>query len=596
MIPQEYIQEVVRRNDIEEVIGQYVQLRRRGRTLSGLCPFHNEKTPSFVVYPDTQSFYCFGCGAAGDVISFVRKYNNLGYVESIKQLAARAGMPLPEEEDREAKARQRLLEINRSAARYFYEQLNARTPEAAQARRYWKEKRGLSDAAIRRFGLGYAPDDFGGLLHYLKRRGFTEGELEHSGLVKRSAKGNLYDIFRHRVMVPIIDVRGSIIAFGGRVLDDSKPKYINSPETMVYHKSRTLFALNIAKKSTAKRYILCEGYMDVISMHEAGFDTAVCACGTALTAEQVKLLSEYADEVVLSYDSDEAGQKATERSLALFANSPVKVSVLSYQGAKDPDEFIKKYGRERFEMLLNGTANPTEFQLKKAKAKYDLRSDDGRLSYIREAIDILTGHAVSPTARDVYAGRLAEETGVSKQAVLSQLDGALRAADRRSRRKEQKDLAQQGIAADIRIPYTQGGDAALGAASASRQLVAALLQDPDQIPYVRDRLQMDGVVLPEMQQALQGIFRCADERLPVNLTSLQQLLDEKAFQQAALAQAQNHGQRLARQDIDMYLDRLNNAKPVSQRVAGTSDDQFLNFFANVKKEKGVQDPPPDNGG
>ncbi|WP_300368895.1 DNA primase [uncultured Subdoligranulum sp.] len=596
MIPQEYIQEVVRRNDIEEVIGQYVQLRRRGRTLSGLCPFHNEKTPSFVVYPDTQSFYCFGCGAAGDVINFVRKYNNLGYVESIKQLAARAGMPLPEEEDREAKARQRLLEINRSAARYFYEQLNARTPEAAQARRYWKEKRGLSDAAIRRFGLGYAPDDFGGLLHYLRRRGFTEAELEHSGLVKRSAKGNLYDIFRHRVMVPIIDVRGSIIAFGGRVLDDSKPKYINSPETMVYHKSRTLFALNIAKKSTAKRYILCEGYMDVISMHEAGFDTAVCACGTALTAEQVKLLSEYADEVVLSYDSDEAGQKATERSLALFANSPVKVSVLSYQGAKDPDEFIKKYGRERFEMLLNGTANPTEFQLKKVKAKYDLRSDDGRLSYIREAIDILTGHAVSPTARDVYAGRLAEETGVSKQAVLSQLDGALRAADRRSRRKEQKDLAQQGIAADIRIPYTQGGDAALGAASASRQLVAALLQDPDQIPYVRDRLQMDGVVLPEMQQALQGIFRCADERLPVNLTSLQQLLDEKAFRQAALAQAQNHGQRLARQDIDMYLDRLNNAKPVSQRVAGTSDDQFLNFFANVKKEKGVQDPPPDNGG
>lgn len=591
MIPQEYIQEVVRRNDIEEVVGQYVQLRRRGRTLSGLCPFHNEKTPSFVVYPDTQSFYCFGCGAAGDVINFVRKYNNLGYVESVKQLAARVGMPLPEEEDREARARQRLLEINRSAARYFYEQLNARTPEAAQARRYWKEKRGLSDAAIRRFGLGYAPEDFGGLLHYLRRRGFSEGELEHSGLVKRSAKGNLYDIFRHRVMVPIIDVRGSIIAFGGRVLDDSKPKYINSPETMVYHKSRTLFALNIAKKSPHKRYILCEGYMDVISMHEAGFDTAVCACGTALTAEQVRLLSEYADEVVLSYDSDEAGQKATERSLGLFANSPVKVSVLSYQGAKDPDEFIKKYGRERFEMLLNGTANPTEFQLKKARAKYDLRSDDGRLSYIREAIDILTARGVTPTARDVYAGRLAEETGVSKQAVLSQMQGALRAAERRGRRREQKDLAQQGIAADIRVPYTQGGEAALGAASAGRQLVAALLQDPEQIPYVRARLSMDTLLLPEVQQAVQAIYRCADEKQPVNLTSLQQLLDEKAFQQAALAQAQNHGQQLTRQDIDMYLERLQNARPISERVAGTSDDQFLDFFANVKKEKGVGEPP-----
>lgn len=593
MIPQEYIQEVVRRNDIEEVVGQYVQLRRRGRTLSGLCPFHNEKTPSFVVYPDTQSFYCFGCGAAGDVISFVRKYNNLGYVETIKQLASRVGMPLPDEEDKEARARQRLLEINRSAARYFYEQLNAKTPEAALARRYWKEKRGLSDAAIRRFGLGYAPEDFGGLLHYLKRRGFTEWELEHSGLVKRSAKGNLYDIFRHRVMVPIIDVRGSIIAFGGRVLDDSKPKYINSPETMVYHKSRTLFALNIAKKSPSKRYILCEGYMDVIAMHEAGFDTAVCACGTALTAEQVKLLSEYADEVILSYDSDEAGQKATERSLGLFANSPVKVSVLSYQGAKDPDEFIKKYGRERFEMLLNGTANPTEFQLKKTKAKYDLRSDDGRLNYIREAIDILAGYSVSPTARDVYAGRLAEETGVSKQAVVSQLQGALRAAERRGRRKEQKQLAQQGVAADIRVPYTQGGDAALGAASAGRQLVAALLQDPEQIPYVRARLDMASVPLPETQQALQAIFQCAQENQPVNLTSLQQRLDEKAFQQAAYAQAQNHDQKLTRRDIDMYLERLQSANPVSKQVAGTSDEQFLQFFGSLKKEKGVQDPQQD---
>ena len=593
MIPQEYIQEVVRRNDIEEVVGQYVQLRRRGRTLSGLCPFHNEKTPSFVVYPDTQSFYCFGCGAAGDVISFVRKYNNLGYVETIKQLASRVGMPLPDEEDKEARARQRLLEINRSAARYFYEQLNAKTPEAALARRYWKEKRGLSDAAIRRFGLGYAPEDFGGLLHYLKRRGFTEWELEHSGLVKRSAKGNLYDIFRHRVMVPIIDVRGSIIAFGGRVLDDSKPKYINSPETMVYHKSRTLFALNIAKKSPSKRYILCEGYMDVIAMHEAGFDTAVCACGTALTAEQVKLLSEYADEVILSYDSDEAGQKATERSLGLFANSPVKVSVLSYQGAKDPDEFIKKYGRERFEMLLNGTANPTEFQLKKTKAKYDLRSDDGRLNYIREAIDILAGYGVSPTARDVYAGRLAEETGVSKQAIVSQLQGALRAAERRSRRKEQKQLAQQGVAADIRVPYTQGGDAALGAASAGRQLVAALLQDPEQIPYVRARLDMASVLLPETQQALQAIFQCAQENQPVNLTSLQQRLDEKAFQQAAYAQAQNHDQKLTRRDIDMYLERLQSVNPVSKQVAGTSDEQFLQFFGSLKKEKGVQDPQQD---
>ena len=593
MIPQEYIQEVVRRNDIEEVVGQYVKLRRTGRTMTGLCPFHNEKTPSFVVYPDTQSFYCFGCGAAGDVIGFVRKYNNLGYVESVKQLASRAGMPLPEESDHEATARQRLLEINRCAARYFYENLNAQTEEAALARRYWKEKRGLSDAAIRRFGLGYAPDEGFGLVNYLKRRGFRDDELEHSGLIRRSERGNLYTIFRHRVMVPIIDVRGAIIAFGGRVLDDSKPKYINSPETMVYHKSRTLFALNIAKKSKAKRYILCEGYMDVISMHEAGFDTAVCACGTALTAEQAKLLSEYAEEVILSYDSDEAGQKATERSLGILASTPLKVSVLSYQGAKDPDEFIKKYGRERFEMLLNGTANPTEFQLKKAKAKYDLRSDDGRLSYIREAIGILTERGVSPTARDVYAGRIAEETGVSKQAIVSQIGGARHTAERRSRRQEQRDLSKEGIAADIRVPYTSSGESALAAASAARQLVAAMLQDAGQVPYIREHLDMETILVPEMRNVMQAIFRCADSGQPINLTALQQYLNDNELQEVGKAQAFNHATRLQRQDIDMYLERLQTAKPLDEKVKSMDDTQFTDFFADLGKKKGAHQPGAD---
>ena len=593
MIPQEYIQEVVRRNDIEEVVGQYVKLRRTGHTMTGLCPFHNEKTPSFVVYPDTQSFYCFGCGAAGDVIGFVRKYNNLGYVESVKQLASRAGMPLPEESDHEATARQRLLEINRCAARYFYENLNAQTEEATLARRYWKEKRGLSDAAIRRFGLGYAPDEGFGLVNYLKRRGFRDDELEHSGLIRRSERGNLYTIFRHRVMVPIIDVRGAIIAFGGRVLDDSKPKYINSPETMVYHKSRTLFALNIAKKSKAKRYILCEGYMDVISMHEAGFDTAVCACGTALTAEQAKLLSEYAEEVILSYDSDEAGQKATERSLGILASTPLKVSVLSYQGAKDPDEFIKKYGRERFEMLLNGTANPTEFQLKKAKAKYDLRSDDGRLSYIREAIGILTERGVSPTARDVYAGRIAEETGVSKQAIVSQIGGAMHTAERRSRRQEQRDLSKEGIAADIRVPYTSSGESALAAASAARQLVAAMLQDAGQVPYIREHLDMETILVPEMRNVMQAIFRCADSGQPINLTALQQYLNDNELQEVGKAQAFNHATRLQRQDIDMYLERLQTAKPLDEKVKSMDDTQFTDFFADLGKKKGAHQPGAD---
>ena len=592
MIPQEYIQEVVRRNDITELVGRYVQLRRRGRTMVGLCPFHNEKSPSFTVYPENQSFYCFGCGVGGDPITFVRKINNLSYVEAVKELASRAGMPMPEEDDKEGRARGRLLEINRCAARYFYEQLNAHTPEAAAARRYWKEKRGLSDAAIRRFGLGYAPEDFGGLLHYLRHRGFAEDELEHSGLVKRSQKGNLFDIFRHRVMVPIIDVRGNIIAFGGRVLDDSKPKYINSPETMIYKKSRTLFALNVAKKAASRRFILCEGYMDVISMHEAGFDTAVCACGTALTQEQVKLMSEYADEAVLCYDSDEAGQKATERSLHLFENSPVKVSVLSIPGAKDPDEFIRRYGRERFEMLLNGTANPTEFELGKAKKKYDLRTDDGRLEYIREAIDILAAGAVSPTARDVYAGRIAGETGVAKQAVTAQLESALHGAARRARRAEQRQMNEHGNAAGIRVPYERGGQNAMGPAKAARQLVAALLQDPETVGYVRERLDLDTVPEDEIRLAIKAVYDLADAGQPVNATSLQSALqDEKAYNLAMHVQAENADQRLQRQDVDMYLERLRRATPMSSRAAQTDDDGFRQLFANIRREKHADAPP-----
>ena len=592
MIPHEYIEELTRRTDIVDVVGNYVQLKRKGRLYGGLCPFHSEKTPSFYVYPDTQSFYCFGCGVGGDVIHFVRRINSIDYTEAVKMLAARAGMPEPQEDDKTGRLRSRILSMNKEAARYFHACLNSTVEEARQARAYWR-RRGLDDKTIVRFGLGYAPNDGQALYQFLRDKGYNQQELDASGLFKRSASGRIYCLFWKRVMTPIFDLRGNIIAFGGRVLDDSKPKYVNSPETLVYHKSDTVFALQIAKKSASRRFVLCEGYMDVISMHQAGIDTAVCACGTALTPDQVKLISQYAEEVILSYDSDEAGQKATERSLGIMANTPMKVSVLSYQGAKDPDEFIKKYGRERFEMLLNGTANPTEFQLKKAKAKYDLRSDDGRLSYIREAIGILTERGVSPTARDVYAGRLADETGVSKQAIVSQLQGAVQTAARRDRRRQQQELSKQGIAADIRVPYTSSGESALGAAAAARQLAAALMQNPDEIPYVRRRLDMATVLVPELQSVLQAIFQCADSGQPLNLTTLQQLLDDKAFQQIALAMAQNHDAPLQHQDIDMYLDRLESARPLDEKVRQMDDSQFSDFFANMGKKKGAKAEEPE---
>ncbi|MDO5601895.1 MAG: DNA primase, partial [Oscillospiraceae bacterium] len=320
-IPQDYITELLERSDVTDIIGSFVQLKRRGRTYTGLCPFHNEKTPSFVVYPETQSFYCFGCGAGGDIITFVKKIQNLDYVEAVKWLAARAGMPLPEDRDDTGRLRSRVLAINKEAARFFFQQLNSE--QGAAARAYWRG-RGLSDTTIRRFGLGYAPDGFHALRDFLRGKGYTEEELLAAAVVKRSEKGNTYDVFRNRVMIPIFDLRGNVIAFGGRNMGPEKPKYINSPETLVYKKGRNMFAANLAKKSPEKRYILCEGYLDVISLHQAGFTTAVAGCGTALTPEQVKLLSEYADEVVLCYDADEAGQKAAKRAITLFSDAPVK--------------------------------------------------------------------------------------------------------------------------------------------------------------------------------------------------------------------------------------------------------------------------------
>ena len=565
MIPQDYIQEVVRRNDIEDVVQSYVQLRRRGRTCTGLCPFHTEKTPSFVVYPETQSFYCFGCGAGGDVITFIKKISNLEYVEAVKLLASRAGMPMPNEEDKAGEMRRKVLAINRDAARYFYDQLNKPTPEAALAREYWRKRRGLSDDTIRRFGLGYAPDSYSDLLHYLKGRGYNEEELLESGLVRRSEKGNLYNLFRHRMITPIIDLRGNVIAFGGRVLDDSKPKYINSPETVVYKKSRTLFALNIAKRSTSRRYILCEGYMDVISMHQAGFDTAVCACGTALTPEQVKLIGEYADEVILSYDSDEAGQKAAARSLELFAPSPARVSVLNIPGAKDPDEFIKKFGRDRFEMLLNGTANATEFKLAKIRAKYDIATDKGRLDYIKEALALLAGH-ISPTEREVYAGRLAEETGISRGAIQTQLQGAVRRAEQTARRRRQQQLA-------------------LGLANAEQQLVAAMLKDPAVIRKVRAKITPGEFLLPEMQQVCSAIFALDSQGAAVSLSALGAVLSEQDLAQLAQLLARNADLNLTDQDIEMFLARIRKSLPKSSKAGSMSADELQNYLQSLQKEK-----------
>lgn len=581
MIPQTYIQELIARTNIEELIGSYTQLKRAGRTYKGLCPFHSEKTPSFIVYPDNQSFYCFGCGAGGDAITFVKKINNLDYVEAVKFLAGRAGMKLPEEDDAQGRLRSRVNALNRDAARFYFERMNS--DKGLQARKYWRG-RGLSDSTIRRFGLGYAPDSFRETFVHLKSKGYTEEELLASGIAKKSEKGNLYDVFRNRVMIPIFDVRGNVIAFGGRNLGDEKPKYINSPETLVYKKSHTIFALNLAKKSTSKRYILCEGYLDVISLHQAGFDTAVAACGTALTSEQVRMLSDYAEEVVLCYDSDEAGQKATARAMQLFESSNVKVTVLTLPNEKDPDEFIKRRGAAAFEQLIEGAGNTLEYKMNKFKGKYDLRQPDGQVNYLKDCIELLA-LAATPTEQDVYAGRLSKEFGVEKRNILSQLENVSRINGRRRQRQIQRDLLKEGAAASIRLPVGISGEQALGVAMAQQQLIAALLKQPELLAMVKGKIDAESFLQPELKEAFAIILQREQDQFPFDLPTLSGELSEASMALLSKILAQNYEMRFTGEDIQLYLDRIQAGQTTSKAAAQMEPDQLAEYFQRIKQRK-----------
>ena len=583
MIPHEYIEELTRRTDIVELVGSYVQLKRKGRLYGGLCPFHSEKSPSFYVYPDTQSFYCFGCGAGGDAITFAKKINSIDYPEAVKMLAARAGMPEPQEDDKTGRMRSRILSMNKEAARFFHACLNSTVEEARQARAYWR-RRGLDDKTIVRFGLGYAPNDGQALYQYLRDKGYNQQELDASGLFKRSQSGRIYCLFWKRVMTPIFDLRGNIIAFGGRVLDDSKPKYVNSPETLVYHKSDTVFALQIAKRSASRRFVLCEGYMDVISMQQAGIDTAVCACGTALTPDQVRLISEYADEVILSYDSDEAGQKATLRSLELFRNSPVKVGVLQIPGAKDPDEYIKKYGAERFKALLDGVGNALDFRLGRLRSQYDLSQDAQRLEYVKQAVDLLA-ERTSPTEQQENAGRLAEETNISKAAIMTQLETAVKKVGSKRRYEKKKAALQSGEMNQIKVPYTVGGSQALGIVSAQQRLLAAILREPQYLDLVKDQLTAEQFIQPQQKELYQAMVDCRQQGVDISLATLRAFVSEEALNELSHLAAQYSDVNCTPDDIRLYLDRIARGMPVASKAASMTNEELSSYFQSMREKK-----------
>ena len=418
-IPAGFRDELVARCDIVDVVSDYVTLTPKGGSYWGLCPFHGEKTPSFHVLPDRQLYHCFGCGKGGGVISFIMDVENLPFPDAVRLLAKRAGMEVPEEnlDEGSRRKRGRLLELNKEAARFFHSQLHS--PQGAEGLAYL-QKRGLTRGVMTRFGLGFAPDSWDSLLLAMTQKGFSKGDLLAVGLVVSNKKGGFYDRFRNRVMFPIIDLRGDVIGFGGRVLGDGTPKYLNSPDSPVFNKSRNLFALNLAKNTKQGHLILTEGYMDTISLHQAGFDCAVASLGTSLTGDHAKLLSRFAKEVILCYDGDTAGIRAADRAIPMLERTGLQVRVLRVTGAKDPDEYIKTYGREAFARMLDQSQNYVDYNLRQLQEQYNLEEPMQRTEFARAGAELLS-QLDSPVEREVYAGQLAQTSGVGKQAILQEI-------------------------------------------------------------------------------------------------------------------------------------------------------------------------------
>ena len=489
--PDGFLQELKLRSDITEIASSYVNLKRHGRNMVGLCPFHGEKTPSFNIYTESGSFYCFGCGAGGDVITFIMKIENLDYVEAVKFLAQRAGMEMPENtyDDSLSKLRLRIYEANREAARFFHATLLS---QRGQSGLNYLRGRALSDRTIRHFGLGFADDDWNSLCNHLKNKGFSEYEIYSANLAFKRKNGNgIYDRFVNRVMFPIIDLRGNVIAFGGRIMTDEKPKYLNTSDTPVFKKSENLFSLNNAKSSGTRTLILCEGYMDVIALNQAGFTNAVATLGTALTNEQAVLMKRYADEVIICYDADGAGQKATARAIDILRNAGLPIKILTVPSGKDPDEFIRSKGENgpaAFKLLIEKCGNDIEYRLMKLKENYNLNTTDGKVAFLNEAVKIVAT-IESPIERDVFASKLCAELEIDKNAFLEQISKVKRRDRRENIKKETRQIQAElnGQSDKINREHYKKPRSS----SAEEALLVYLINNPDYANSISERVTPD---------------------------------------------------------------------------------------------------------
>ena len=584
-IPDRFLDELIARTDIVDLVSESVRLTKKGRNYWGLCPFHSEKTPSFSVSADKQIYKCFGCGKGGGAINFVMELDNLPFRDAVAVLAKRAGLEVPDSgySAGAKERREKLLAINKQAARTFHQWLYA--PEGAEGLAYL-QRRGLSRRTLTSFGLGFAPNRWDALIQALGQQGYDKRDLLDAGLAVSNQDGRIYDRFRNRVMFPIIDIRGEVIGFGGRVMDDSTPKYLNSPDTPVYNKSRNVFALNIAKKSKAGRVILTEGYMDTISLHQAGFDSAVASLGTSLTPEHAQLLSRYFPEAIIAYDGDGAGVSAAQRAIPLLEKAGLKVRVLRVTGAKDPDEFIKAYGRDAFARLLDKSENQVDYRLAQLQSKFDLADDAQKVAFLQEAAQLIAARP-SAVEREIYGGHAAQMAGVTPEAMAQEVSRALRNRLRKEKKQqERRDLAP---AAQLQPKARSLRYDNIRSARAEEGVLRLLLLDPALLSKMAG-LEGQEFSSPLLGRAFDALRGQVQQGLSPNLAPLAQIFTGEEMDHLAQVASQPESAANGPRALADYISIIRGEG--LRRSQGQGDDLLLAMQKKYQKSKAYMEEKP----
>lgn len=582
-IPSSVIEEIKYRNDIESVISSYISLKRRGKNLIGLCPFHGEKTPSFTIYPENGSFYCFGCKIGGDVFTFVKNIENLDYIEAVKLLADRAGVTIPENnsfDDSLSNLKNRIYEINRETARFYNSYLN--DPSGKWAAEYYAG-RGLSPQTVRSFGLGAAPDRWDALLKHLKSKGYSEEEMYQANVVSKSNKGTYFDRFRNRAMFPIINVRGNVIGFSGRRRGENKEeaKYINTSDTPVYKKSQNLFGMNFAKSHCSEKLILVEGNLDVISMHQAGFKNTVCPLGTAFTPEQANLITRYTNEVYICFDSDEAGQKATDKAIEIFANTGINVKITLLPEGKDPDEFLKKNSPSKMQKLLDEAVSATEYKLLKAGKSVDLESDNAKIQYLNNAAEILS-KTTDPIEAEFYTAKLAEKYGISKEAIRYKVDEIKKKRAAKQERRVIKQMAEPTFDRNDINPERRGNERAV---KAEETILSILMKHPDLVKFAKNNYSADLLITSLNKRILNDIFLYDEQNKAFDFTEISDSFSDREIGYISMLLNSGFNDNNPKHALAECFKALQNEKILNAKP-DNDDDWAANLVKIAENKKG----------